>query len=141
MKLKKVGVLFCLLLVMGCDQVRMEQSDFKTESAIVSGLVYTPAHYTTTLIPVPSMDADGDLTVHLEDVDVYISEKYSVTFKCEHGAFTIERNQARTKALYEKLMVGQEVTVTYRDVYEKTRDSNGKIISKRRIKYDFIGVE
>lgn len=141
MNLKNTAVLFSLIFTMGCEKVIVEQSDVKTESAIVADLVYTPKNHATSIIPVPSLDADGDITMSSMEVDVDIPEKYAVVFKCQHGKFIIENDQVRTKSLYEKLRIGQEVTVSYREIFEKTLDSNGKILSRRRVKYDFIDVE
>jgi hypothetical protein len=96
---------------------KTEVGDERKEDAVVVSKKYVPEEYTTTT----SVDTDGGISI---DTD-YEPPHWYVTFKCEHGQFTVERGQG----LYDRVYVDQKVTVKYKEVFwvnENEKSGPGK---------------
>jgi len=148
----KYSFLTSLLLsssfVLGCSgrETRREVSDILHEDAIVVDVVYTPSRHGSGAGLGPTIDFDGNIGISFSSVSVNIPEKYAVVFKCEHGKFISAGTDARHKELWERLQEGQDVDVTYREIFESTYediDKDGKkdLIKRKLIAYDFLDAQ
>ncbi len=132
-------------LLTGCKEIKTELSDILHEDATVSDVVYIPSRHGSGsgIGPTFDMTGDGGIGVAVTNVDVHIPEKYAVVFKCQHGKFIVEGTDKPHKSLWEKLSEGQEVDVSYREVYKSVYDDvdgDGEkdLVSRALIKYDFL---
>lgn len=144
--MKKIFLVFVILLVSfvsGCEYDTSEtvESDTLHEDAEVVDLVYTPSRHSSDLVPTVSMDMDGDLETRLVTVDVRIPEKYAVVFRCQHGKFIVEGTDQEHKRLWERFREGDNVDVSYKEIYRKTYhvvDKERSLTKTELIKYDFL---
>lgn len=130
--------MFVIFLSVGCEKTLYEHSELKTEPATVEDLVYMPPNHGWGLTPTVGVNLDGDLHVGINHVSVNIPERYAVVFRCQHGKFIIQNDQEKTKTLYQRLHRYQEVTVTYREIYEVVKEGEKIVVPPKFIRYDFI---
>ncbi|MDI6820558.1 MAG: hypothetical protein QMD65_00040 [Patescibacteria group bacterium] len=138
--MKIVGILFTVLVLSvftGCVTTEKEYSPVLREKGEIVDLIYVPSRHGSGLSP--SIDMDGKLGLQLTSISV--AEKYVVIFRCEkHGTiFIIEKNQRKTKRLWERFKKGQQVTISYREVYETRRD--GEKLERKLVDLDFLDAE
>lgn len=137
------------LWLAGCDfirslpETRTEYSKVLHEDAKVVDVVYTPSRHGGGIGPSFGMTSGGDAAVGLAVTSVNIPEKYAVVFKCQHGKFIVEGEDKEHKNLWGRLQEGQEVDVTYKEIYEATymdanKDGKKEYIERKLIKYDFL---
>ncbi|KKR44867.1 MAG: hypothetical protein UT90_C0005G0010 [Parcubacteria group bacterium GW2011_GWA1_40_21] len=114
-----------------------ERSLLLTENAKVLYLLsITPMHGKPSIIN-PSTD-NGEMSTCFVPVNVDVPNVYAIILKCEHGEFIFK--SPKIKQLWEGLKEGQEVIVTYREVY-KNKYNSYKLKESRLIKYEFIDVK
>lgn len=116
----------------GCETHETEYSDVKTEQGKVVDLVFMPANHGSSIDPGMSMSGNITLTF----TSVTLPEKHAVVFQCQHGRFVVESEKA--KELYQRLSRDQAVTISYREVFNLTRDGTNIIAPKSFVKFDFI---
>lgn len=114
-----------------------EYSSLLTENAEVVDLILITSMHGKPSIVNPSTD-NGKMGTCFVSVSVDVPEVYAIILKCEHGGFIFK--SPKIKQLWEGLKKGQEVVVTYREVYEN-KYSSYKLKNSRLIKYDFIDVK
>jgi len=122
------------VVVAGCQKIVTEKSDILTEPATVADLVYMPSRHGSASGPTIGMTG-GELSVGVAVTSVSIPEQYAVVFQCQHGKFVIQSKKA--KDLWNRLTVGQKVTVSYREIYKAVYEDK-KLISRSLEKYDFL---
>jgi len=105
-----------------------ETSDLLKEDAKVVCLIHTPSHHHSDINV--GINMDGGLT--FTPISINIPEKFGVVFECQHGKFTVYREE-----LFDKLTLMQEVTISYKEIWRKQWTDN-KVTEIRLIKYDFI---
>lgn len=141
--MKRLVMLMSLLSVLApisaCtyQESKEEYSPNLTETATVVDLVYTPRRHGSG--DGVGLTTGGDLA--FTSTSVTVPERYAVVFQCQHGKFIIENDQEQTKALWNRLKEGQEVTVTYREVYRLTymvKDGQRTPLHRELKDYDFI---
>lgn len=151
-----IGVATVMLPIMlsGCkySYSHKEYSEVKHEDAQVVDVVYAPERHGSDIAPSVGMTSGGDLAMGITSVSVDIPEEYAVVFKCQHGKFIEKR---KGKDLWKRLQEGQEVDVSYREIYDSSYEAEGnfwdafvqtpkpnaKKISKNFVKYDFIDAQ
>ena len=103
------------------------------ESALVYDVAYVPSgHGSGSGV---GLTGGGDLAV--TSTSVHIPARWAVVFECQHGRFVIDG-----EAVYNKVRRGDEVTVAYREKYEDVYDDAGaRVVERRLVDLDFIGVE
>ena len=128
----------------GCSsrEEKTELSDVLHEDALVVETVYTHSRHDSG----SSVGMDLDLNISFHTTSINIPEKYAVVFKCQHGKFIVEGTDAEHKRLWEKLVEGQKVDVTYREIYKtiyNDKDGDGKkdLVERILVNYDFLGAE
>ena len=139
-----------------CDRTRTEASEILHEDANVVARIHTPSTHTPSLSPsVMKLDdnfgigMDGDMGMSMGDMVVSSSEvpeRYGVVFRCQHGSFTSEGSDTRHKDLYDRLHEGEEVDVTYKELYRATLrkvNPDGKRVVVKRVLtgYDFLDAQ
>ncbi len=147
--------------ITGCKEgkkVKIEISDVLHENATVITRIYTPSRHDTKLgfraikmggkeTGSIGIDYGGDIGVGIgSGVQISSStvpERYGAVFKCQHGTFTSQGSDKRHKDLYEKLQDGQEVDVTYKEIYRETYDDidgDGKkdLVERVLTGFDFL---
>lgn len=139
MKFRWMAVLPIAFGLFGCTFVETdrEYSATLTEPAEVADLVYVPRRHGTG----EGIGVDLNLNPSLVSTDVTIPQKYAVVFQCQHGKFIIEGNQEKAKELWNRLKEGQQVTVSYREVYDvtyTTTDGVKRETARQLVDYDFL---
>lgn len=128
----RIVLLTCLALL-GCNGGVTEYSGTLTEQGKVEAVVFTPSTHSRSLSPIMNFDGGVGLAFNSSSV----SAKYGILFSCEHGGkFFVER-----KSLYDKLSLGDIVTITYREVYRTKYDSNDNVLFRVLVDYDFLDAE
>jgi hypothetical protein len=61
-----------------------------------------------------------------------IPSKYAVIFRCQHGKFIVEGTDDRHKDLWQRMKKGEQVTVSYYEVYTVDRHGNRAL---KRLKF------
>jgi len=158
-KLQKIlgaGVISLPLLLGGCDKIEnvlskipithIEYSNVLQEDAEVVDVVYSPSRHGSGAGPSFGMDMDGNPTMGLAVTSVSIPEKYAVVFKCQHGKFIVEGTDNEHKDLWERMVEGQDVDVTYKEIYEATykdlnNDGKRDLVERKLVKYDFLNAQ
>lgn len=102
-----------------------ETSEVLEEQAQVINTVYVPAHEDT--VPSVSVDADGGVSVDIDTVDV--PPFWSITFKCQHGQFTVTGSKAQE--MYNRLKSGDNVWVYYKEVFYKEEKDGKKVLTHK----------
>jgi hypothetical protein len=130
----------------GCIDRRIEYSDVLKENAVVSDTVYTPSHHGSSVDVGITTDFDGNAGLSFTPTSVSIPEKYGVVFRCQHGKFVVQGAGERYRELWEGFEEGQEVEVTYKEVYRSVyddADGDGvkELVERELIKYDFLGAK
>ncbi|MBI2451807.1 hypothetical protein HYV50_01875 [Candidatus Pacearchaeota archaeon] len=132
----------------GCNApvTKVESSEILHEDAAVVDIVYTPSRHGSGSGFGPTIDSGGNIGISFSDVSVDIPEKYAVVFKCQHGKFVVQGTNQYYRDLWERFTEGQEVDVTYREVFRNTYqdiDKDGKkdLIKRELIDYDFIDAQ
>ena len=143
---KSIGLIPLLLASCNRIETKTELSDVLNENAIVAETVYSPSRHGSGSGIGPTMDFDGNIGIGISSVSVNIPEKYAVVFKCQHGKFISEGTDQRHKDLWQRLIEGQEVTVTYKEIFESTyqdTDGDGKkeVTNRKLIGYDFLDAQ
>jgi len=145
MKVKKfllliVTGIIVLSVCMGCIYKKTYQEEYSlllTESAeVVDLILITPMHGKPSVIN-PSTD-NGEMVTCFVSVNVDVPNVYAIILKCEHGKFIFR--SPKIKQLWEGLKEGQEVIVTYREIY-KNKYNSYKLKESHLIKYDFVDVK
>lgn len=146
------GAISLPLIFGGCDfirslpETRTEYSDILHEDAKVVDVVYTPSRHGSGVGPSFGMTSEGDAAIGIAITSVSIPQKYAVVFKCQHGKFISEGEDKRHKDLWERLQEGQDVDVTYKEIYEATyidinKDGKKELRERKLIKYDFLDAQ
>ena len=137
-------VLGASVLLASCSkrEERTELSDILHEDAAVSETVYCPSRHGSDVAPTMTSTGNG-VSIGATVVTIDIPEKYAVVFKCKYGKFIIEGTDQRHRDLWQRFTQGQEVDVTYREVFKSIYDDTkgtGKVelIEKKLVKYDFL---
>lgn len=126
--MKKLIVVAALLLT-ACGW-KTEKSEILSEPAVVRDVIYAPSqHGSGTGV---GMTMKGSLVVTSESIS--IPAKYAIVFECKHGKFIVEGSKEKHKALWKRLKVGQEVTVTYHEVWRIYEDDGRREL----VKMDFV---
>jgi len=128
----------------GCKEVKTETSKVLHENATVIARIYAPSRHDTEIglraiggkgAGSIGVDFGGNIGIdiggRLQISSSTVPEKYGAVFKCQHGTFTSQGSDKKHKSLYEKLQEGQEVDVTYQEIYRTTYkdiDNDGKRI-------------
>ncbi len=134
-------------LLSGCKETRTELSDILHEDAVVSETVYTPSRHGSGSGVGPTFDVtDGNVGIAFTSININIPEKYAVVFKCQHGKFIVEGTDIEHKSLWKKLSQGQEVDISYREVFNSVYDDidgDGKkdLVSRTLVDYDFLDAQ
>lgn len=111
-------LLLGLLAFVGCREERVSE-DYEEQAQVMSKRFY-PAHDETTL----NMVSNGNGGMSLESDTDHIPDKWEIDFKCQHGAFTVKGDNAAK--VYNKIEVGQNVFIAYREVLYVNKDKAGK---------------
>lgn len=119
--------LIAVLFLVGCIPTR-EYSQPMTETAVVDDVIFAPRNHGSGAGFGMSMSGNIVMTT----TSVTIPAKWAVVFRCQHGKFIIQGTRREHEALWKKMTRGQQVVVTYREVYEV---SNG---TRRLIDFDFL---
>lgn|GEM_PF-1222149 len=151
--------LFALLV--GCKDVQLEASAILHEDATVIAKIYTPSRHESELgmkamnlagegFGSISMDYGGNIGMGigngLQISEVDVPEKYGAVFRCQHGEFTSEGSDERHKTLYNKLKEGENVDVTYNEIYRATyddvnKDGKKELTERVLVGYDFLDAQ
>lgn len=99
------------------------------EPATVEDVIFSPSQHGSGTGVGFSMGGDVSITSHSVD----IAAKYAVVFRCRHGKFIIQGEGERYKQLWQRMVKGNEVTVTFREVHRQYKDGR-----KEFIKYNFV---
>lgn len=127
------AVLLCILFL-GCEEE--EISPILTEPATVLEVIYSPAQHGSGVGPTLDITGSGGIGIAITSVSV--KEKFAIVFQCPHGKFIIEGGKKhKAKELWGRLKNGQEVTVSYQEIYRTTYE-NGEPIKRVLVKYQFI---
>jgi hypothetical protein len=151
-KILGIGTISLPLIFGGCDYIRSlpetrtEYSDVLHEDAKVVDVAYTPSRHGSGAGPSFGMTSGGDVAMGLSVTSVSIPKKYAVVFKCQHGKFIVEGEDEEHKKLWERLQEGEDVDVTYREIYETTyqdydKDGKKEFIERKLIDYDFLDAQ
>lgn len=124
-----VAVILCLLLA-GCW--KREVTEIKTEQAMVRDVIYSPSQHGGGVGV--GMSMSGNMVVTSNSVS--IPAKYAIVFECQHGKFIVEGTGDKHKELWRRLKVGQQVTVSYREVFRVHKDGRREFV-----KFDFEGAQ
>lgn len=123
-----IAVLAAALLA-GCDSV--EYSQDMHERAVVQEVIYSPgSHGSGTGV---GMSMSGNMVV--TSTSVSLPKKYAVVFECVHGKFIVEGTDEKHRELWARLKAGQQVDVTYREVY-RLKDG-----ARQLIDYKFLAAK
>lgn len=136
----------------GCKEVKTETSDVLHEDATIVTRIHSPSTHKTELSPrLVKVGSGFGISEHgvgpsfggIVITCSTVHEKYGAVFKCQHGTFTSQGSDERHKNLYDKLQDGQEVDVTYKEIYRTTykdTDGDGKkdLIERVLIGFDFL---
>lgn len=131
-----VGVLLLVMSLMfmtGCMRWADETSAVMTEPAVVDDVVFAPSRHGSDVSPTINMNGKIGFAI----TSVNVPEKYAVVFRCQHGKFIVEGTDAQHKRLWEKMVEGQSVTVSYREKYRVTYEDD-KEIERVLTGYNFL---
>ena len=98
--------LILLLCLTACDDTTY--SETMTEDAKVTDMPFVPEGHGSG----EGWSTDG----HMVFTENKIPARYAVVFECQHGRFVVQGDDARHRALWQRLRVGMPVTITYRKV-------------------------
>jgi hypothetical protein len=122
-----------VLLIASCKRTTTEYSDPLEEPATVVDLIFTPSSHSTSVDPTINFDGSMGMAVSSHSVP----ERWGVVFQCQHGKFIVMGKKEKHKVLWELFFPGENVMVSYREVYRVTRE-DGEVVSRERIDYDFL---
>jgi hypothetical protein len=105
-----------------------EYSAELTEPAVVEDVIFQPSRHGSGVGV--GMSMRGNMVVTSDSVT--FPKKYAIVFRCQHGKFIVQGTRKEHKALWQKLKRGQEVMVSYREVY-LVKDGVRSLVD-----YDFI---
>lgn len=143
-------------LLTGCKQVKTEISDVLHEDATVVTRIYTPSTHEPSVYlriggsgGVSVIGADGSVVTSMDGLifdSSEVPEKYGAVFRCQHGTFTSQGSDKRHEDLYNKLQEGQEVDITYKEIYRATYDDidgDGKkdLVERVLTGFDFLDAQ
>lgn len=101
--------LLALVALAAC--YKTEYSSELREPGKVEEISFAPGGSGTTT----SYDLTGKGGLSVGDVD--IPDRYGVVISCKHGKFRLKPQGETAKAMWEKLHVGDSITIHYREVY------------------------
>lgn len=143
-----VGFLFCFVLVFGVFKVQQSHKFRDITTTQFSNVMIEPAEVVEVVFTLAirhSVEFEDNV---LDLKSINMPEKYSVVFKCEHGAFIIDSSGLIFQEIinrFKTLEVGDNVIISYREVYEilsTDRDRNGVRESfVSLVGYDFISAK
>lgn len=116
---KLLGTSALVLALQGCsgEETKTEMSEVLHEDGVIAETVYTPSRHGSASGMGPTIDMDGNVGVAFTHTTINIPEKYAVVFKCQHGKFIIQGPDLRHKELWQRFMPGQEVDITYKEIF------------------------
>ena len=150
---KAAGAGLLAITLAGCGdgtEIKEEESPILYEDATVADVVYSPPRHgeDSGVNPTVHMDGEGNLKVGLSPfhVKVDLPPVYAIVFRCAHGKFISQGADQRHKSLWEKLKEGEEVTVSYKELYKSTYrdiDDDGKkdLVERKLSGYDFLDAQ
>ncbi len=115
-------ILVCsaLLMLTGCQEIRRETSGILREKAIVISTNYASSESHLSLDLTYCLLLGIPLFTSTETVP----EKFSVTFKCQHGEFMSD--QKKTYEMYKDCQ-GKTIDIDYQEIYETTWDQGKQV--------------
>ena len=132
----------------GCRVTHTEVSDVLHEDAKVVQTIYSPSRHGSGVSPqINNLFSDDGPSFELEITSIDMSEEYAVVFECQHGKFVSEGSDQRHKDLWSRLKEGQEVDVTYKEIYrttyEEDKDGDGEkdLVERVLTGFDFLDAQ
>lgn len=97
------------LVCAGC--YKTSYSDIQYEDGYVLEREYHAAYTTTWVMPV---SCGKNCTTYIPMTDSH-PERWTISFHCQHGQFTVESD----RTLFDKLSNGQQVRIEYLDIFHE----------------------
>jgi hypothetical protein len=123
----------------GCDRTRTEYSPELSEPARVITLLHSPGYHRSTSDLGLAIDGNGNATPVVTSSTIAIPETWGAVFECQHGRFVVQGPRGSNgHACFLALVPGEDVTVRYREIWERVYNSDDKLLRERLIDYDFV---
>ena len=146
---KAAGAGLLAITLAGCGdgtEIKEEESPILYEDATVADVVYSPPRHGEDSGTNMTVDFDGNIGISPYHVTVDLPPVYAIVFRCAHGKFISQGTGQRHKSLWERLKEGEEVTVSYKELYKSTYrdiDDDGKkdLVERKLSGYDFLDAQ